>query len=80
MTRVPTSNGSTDDLRRFDASGSGAASAPLMEWDFPLPAAGAEPFSAAVGASSEPMTERERDRNESNASEPDEEGWVQFGD
>jgi len=62
MTRVPTSSGSTDDLRRFDASGSSAASAPLTEGDFPLPAAGAEPFSAAVGASSEPIRETEGEK------------------
>lgn len=61
ITRVPTSKGSTDDLRRLDASDSGTDSIgvvrapPSANGDFPWPAAGAEPFSALIGASSEPM-------------------------
>lgn len=65
ITRVPTSKGSTEDLRRFDTSGSNAASnggarAPLStNGDLPWPAGGAEPFSALIGASREPI-ERKR--------------------
>jgi len=36
-TRVPTSRGSTDDLRRFDVLDRSAASAPSKDWYLPLP-------------------------------------------
>jgi len=45
MTRVPTSRGSTDDLRRLDVLDSGGASALSKDGDFPLP----------FGISMEPM-------------------------
>ena len=51
MTRVPTSRGSTDDLRRFDVLDSSAVSAPSKGGDFPLP--------LAVGVSIEPMGEKD---------------------